>query len=91
MTDLITRITAAHQMAIGQMENATRQDEHLRWKGIVRVLEDARDEITRLSTFERILTTSAQAANPYLSQLEGNNSAQAAAQNTTLTLKGKVA
>lgn len=47
MSDLINRLTTAHQMATGQMENAGGKAEHERWKGLVRLLEDARDALTK--------------------------------------------
>jgi hypothetical protein len=43
--DLFPRINATIQGAIGGMENATMQAEHIRWKSLVRLLEDIPDAI----------------------------------------------
>jgi hypothetical protein len=45
--ELQPRITATIQAAIGKTENAVMQADYIRWKSLVRLLEDVRDAIAK--------------------------------------------
>jgi len=62
VSDLPRRLNAAIQEAELQANITNRHAEELRWREHLWVLRAARDEISRLRTFEHILTTSAQAS-----------------------------